>query len=326
MASKTDDELSSSKDDGLSSSISKDASLQITPSVASPPVALTPDVLSPTQDLRTQASESLEASESLLPLGAENCAGTLAGPPEKNNMKVVLQNHSSMEVVLNTVLELLSDLLPWITWSLLRQLSSSMEEILKSLLCPMELLEQILRWHHQQLKRVSKLFLKQMLFRNLSKAPLLLKLYCSSLRHILKPGNMLRLYLYCIFVTLVAQFLLFRNLHISFPWLRNNGILHFRMELKGPFPKKMLRKVSLKFNIGDFFSLDLSFNVIEGDSVLLEKVTNHSTIKEKNEGKDFGSVIKGYICRDLLDKISIIDLEKRLSVSHALAHAFISGK
>lgn len=176
MASKTDDELSSSKDDGLSSSISKDASLQITPSVASPPVALTPDVLSPTQDLRTQASESLEASESLLPLGAENCAGTLAGPPEKNNMKVVLQNHSSMEVVLNTVLELLSDLLPWITWSLLRQLSSSMEEILKSLLCPMELLEQILRWHHQQLKRVSKLFLKQMLFRNLSKAPLLLSL------------------------------------------------------------------------------------------------------------------------------------------------------
>lgn len=87
MASKTDDELSSSKDDGLSSSISKDASLQITPSVASPPAALTPDVLSPTQDLRTQASESLEASESLLPLGAENCAGTLAGPPEKNNMK-----------------------------------------------------------------------------------------------------------------------------------------------------------------------------------------------------------------------------------------------
>ncbi|KAF3611928.1 hypothetical protein DY000_02045035 [Brassica cretica] len=87
MASKTDDELSSSKDDGLSSSISKDASLQITPSVASPPVALTPDVLSPTQDLRTQASESLEASESLSPLGAENCAGTLAGPPEKNNMK-----------------------------------------------------------------------------------------------------------------------------------------------------------------------------------------------------------------------------------------------
>ncbi|CDY19374.1 BnaC05g08830D [Brassica napus] len=300
MASKTDDELSSSKDDGLSSSISKDASLQITPSVASPPVALTPDVLSPTQDLRTQASESLEASESLLPLGAENCAGTLAGPPEKNNMKVVLQNHSSMEVVLNTVLELLSDLLPWITWSLLRQLSSSMEEILKSLLCPMELLEQILRWHHQQLKRI------------LNKQPKRLKLYCSSLRHILKPGNMLRLYLYCIFVTLVAQFLLFRNLHISFPWLRNNGILHFRMELKGPFPKKMLRKVSLKFNIGDFFSLDLSFNVIEGDSVLLEKVTNHS----KNEGKDF----------DLLDKISIIDLEKRLSVSHALAHAFISGK
>lgn len=55
------------------------------------------------------------------------------------------------------------------------------------------------------------------------------------------------------------------------------------MELKGPFPKKMLRKQ---------FGQDLSFNVIEGDSVLLEK-----TIKEKNEGKDFGSVIKGYICR-----------------------------
>ncbi|KAL0703906.1 hypothetical protein Bca4012_070331 [Brassica carinata] len=79
------------------------------------------------------------------------------------------------------------------------------------------------------------------------------------------------------------------------------------MELKGPFPKKMLRKL-------------VRFNVTEGDSVLLEKVITNKTIKEKNEGKDFGSVIKGYICRDLLDKISIIDLEKRLSVSRASEH------
>ncbi|CAN7040428.1 unnamed protein product, partial [Brassica oleracea var. botrytis] len=102
----------------------------------------------------------------------------------------------------------------------------------------------------------------------------------------------------------------FRNLHISFPWLRNNGILHFRMELKGPFPKKMLRKVSLKFNIGDFFSSDLSFNVTEGDSAIYA-------------GKDTNVLVH---FRDLLDKISIIDLEKRLSVSHAFAHAFITGK
>lgn len=53
------------------------------------------------------------------------------------------------------------------------------------------------------------------------------------------------------------------------------------------------------------------------------------------QAKDFGSVIKGYSgedskvlihFRDLLDKIFILDPQKRLTVSQALAHPFITGK
>ena len=51
--------------------------------------------------------------------------------------------------------------------------------------------------------------------------------------------------------------------------------------------------------------------------------------------KDFGSIIKGYPgedpkmlahFRDLLDKIFILDPEKRLTVKQALAHPFITSK
>jgi len=51
--------------------------------------------------------------------------------------------------------------------------------------------------------------------------------------------------------------------------------------------------------------------------------------------KDFGSIIKGYPgedpkilahFRDLLDKMFILDPERRLTVSQALAHPFITGK
>ncbi|KAG5391882.1 hypothetical protein IGI04_021845 [Brassica rapa subsp. trilocularis] len=46
--------------------------------------------------------------------------------------------------------------------------------------------------------------------------------------------------------------------NISFPWLRNNDILRLHMELKGPFPKKMLRKFSFKFNTGDYIISSVS--------------------------------------------------------------------
>ncbi|CAN7098221.1 unnamed protein product [Brassica rapa subsp. narinosa] len=101
----------------------------------------------------------------------------------------------------------------------------------------------------------------------------------------------------------------YKIVHSSFPWLRNNDILRLHMELKGPFPKKMLRKFSFKFNTGDYIiSSDLSFNATEGDSVS-GKVTNHSVYNIYN----FYAIYAG---EDI----------KRLSVSHALAHTFITGK
>ncbi|KAG7626583.1 putative protein kinase CMGC-DYRK-PRP4 family [Arabidopsis thaliana] len=116
---------------------------------------------------------------------------------------------------------------------------------------------------------------------------------------------------------------------VLFPGATNNDMLRLHMELKGPFPKKMLRKGAF---IDQHFDHDLNFYATEEDTVS-GKLIKRMIVNVKP--KDFGSIIKGYPgedpkilahFRDLLDKMFILDPERRLTVSQALAHPFITGK
>ncbi|CAD5324143.1 unnamed protein product [Arabidopsis thaliana] len=115
---------------------------------------------------------------------------------------------------------------------------------------------------------------------------------------------------------------------VLFPGATNNDMLRLHMELKGPFPKKMLRKGAF---IDQHFDHDLNFYATEEDTVS-GKLIKRMIVNVKP--KDFGSIIKGYPgedpkilahFRDLLDKMFILDPERRLTVSQALAHPFITG-
>ncbi|XP_010556408.1 PREDICTED: serine/threonine-protein kinase prpf4B-like [Tarenaya hassleriana] len=116
---------------------------------------------------------------------------------------------------------------------------------------------------------------------------------------------------------------------VLFPGPTNNDMLRLHMELKGPFPKKMLRKGAFT---EQHFDQDLNFHATEEDTVT-GKTIKRMIVNVKP--KDIGSIIKGYAgedpkmlaqFKDLLDKIFILDPERRLTVSQALAHPFITGK
>ncbi|CAI8605129.1 unnamed protein product [Vicia faba] len=116
---------------------------------------------------------------------------------------------------------------------------------------------------------------------------------------------------------------------VLFPGLTNNDMLRLHMELKGPFPKKMLRKGAFT---EQHYDQDLSFHATEEDPVT-KKTIKRMILNIK--AKDIGTIINGSLgedpkmlanFKDLLDKIFVLDPDKRLTVSQALNHPFITGK
>ncbi|XP_073223367.1 uncharacterized protein [Cicer arietinum] len=116
---------------------------------------------------------------------------------------------------------------------------------------------------------------------------------------------------------------------VLFPGLTNNDMLRLHMELKGPFPKKMLRRGAFT---EQHFDQDLSFHATEEDPVT-KKTIKRMILNIKP--KDIATIITGSPgedpkmlanFKDLLDKIFILDPDKRLTVSQALNHPFITGK
>ncbi|XP_060175414.1 uncharacterized protein LOC132606093 [Lycium barbarum] len=114
---------------------------------------------------------------------------------------------------------------------------------------------------------------------------------------------------------------------ILFPGCSNNEMLRLHMELKGPFPKKILRK-------GEFthlhFDQDLNFLATEEDPVT-KKAIKKLIVNIKP--KDFSSVISGYPgenlkmlarFRDLMERIFVVEPAKRITASQALKHPFIT--
>ncbi|PIN05947.1 U4/U6-associated splicing factor PRP4 [Handroanthus impetiginosus] len=116
---------------------------------------------------------------------------------------------------------------------------------------------------------------------------------------------------------------------VLFPGPTNNDMLRLHMELKGPFPKKMLRKGAFT---DQHFDQDLNFLATEDDPVS-KKVIRRLIVNIKP--KDFGTLISGSPgedpkmvanFKDLMEKIFVLDPDKRLTVSQALSHPFITGK
>ncbi|KAK4791647.1 hypothetical protein SAY86_032060 [Trapa natans] len=116
---------------------------------------------------------------------------------------------------------------------------------------------------------------------------------------------------------------------VLFPGSTNNEMIRLHIELKGPFPKKMLRKGAF---IEPHFDQDLNYITQEEDTVTKQKMNR---VIHKIKQRDIGSIIKGYPgedpkmlanFKDLLDKIFVLDPDKRMTVQQALSHPFITGK
>ncbi|XP_024463131.2 uncharacterized protein LOC18101498 isoform X2 [Populus trichocarpa] len=114
---------------------------------------------------------------------------------------------------------------------------------------------------------------------------------------------------------------------VLFPGSTNNDMLRLHMELKGPFPKKMLKKGAF---VDQHFDNDLNFHATEEDPVT-KKIMKKIIVNIK--AKDVGSIISGSPgedpkmlanFKDLLEKIFVLDPEKRMTVYQALAHPFIT--
>nr|GMD16798.1 serine/threonine-protein kinase prpf4B [Ipomoea batatas] len=116
---------------------------------------------------------------------------------------------------------------------------------------------------------------------------------------------------------------------VLFPGPTNNDMLRLHMELKGPFPKKMLRKAAFT---DQHFDQDLNFYATEEDPVTKKAIRK---LIVNIRPRDIGAIISGSPgedpkmlthFKDLLDRIFVLDPDKRLTVSQALSHPFITGK
>uniref|UniRef100_A0A2C9VQ34 non-specific serine/threonine protein kinase n=1 Tax=Manihot esculenta TaxID=3983 RepID=A0A2C9VQ34_MANES len=116
---------------------------------------------------------------------------------------------------------------------------------------------------------------------------------------------------------------------VLFPGTTNNEMLRLHMELKGTFPKKMLKKGAF---VDQHFDQDLHFHATEEDPVT-KKTVKRMILNIKP--KDIGSVVTSSPgedlkmlanFRDILDKIFVLDPEKRMTVHQAQLHPFITGK
>ncbi|XP_027773278.1 serine/threonine-protein kinase PRP4 homolog [Solanum pennellii] len=114
---------------------------------------------------------------------------------------------------------------------------------------------------------------------------------------------------------------------VLFPGRSNNDMLRFHMELKGPFPKKMLRKGAFTYQ---HFDQDLNFLATEENPVT-KKAIRKLIVNIKP--KDISSVISGdpgeelkmlAHFKDLMERIFVLDPLRRITVSQALEHPFIT--
>ncbi|RZC72971.1 hypothetical protein C5167_048442 [Papaver somniferum] len=116
---------------------------------------------------------------------------------------------------------------------------------------------------------------------------------------------------------------------VPFPGRSNNDMLRLHMELKGPFPKKMLRKGAFA---DQHFDQVQHFHATEEDLVTKRSVKRLLlNIKQKS----ISTIVPGSYSedrkmladfKDLLERTLVLDPDKRITVSQALTHPFILGQ
>ncbi|KAL5709409.1 non-specific serine/threonine protein kinase [Ranunculus cassubicifolius] len=106
---------------------------------------------------------------------------------------------------------------------------------------------------------------------------------------------------------------------ILFNGSSNKEMLRLHMELKGPFTKKMLKKGAFT---GKYFDHNFNFIPDPGTKALDNKPRKFSTIIT-GSGEDDRKLVANF--RDILEKIFVLDPEKRLTVTQASNHPFITG-
>lgn len=115
---------------------------------------------------------------------------------------------------------------------------------------------------------------------------------------------------------------------ILFPGRTNNEMLMLAMDVKGAFPKKMLRKAEFAVRHFDMNEPNLPFWKIEEDPVTkapLRRVIQNPSVKY-----DFSSLLSGQApdkrklaqLADLLEKMMVLDPDRRITPKEALRHPF----
>ncbi|KAF9612329.1 hypothetical protein IFM89_038932 [Coptis chinensis] len=116
---------------------------------------------------------------------------------------------------------------------------------------------------------------------------------------------------------------------VLFPGPSNNDMLRLHMELKGPFPKKMLRKGGFT---DQHFDHDLNFYATEEDPVTKKVITfSQKRLLLNIKPKDIGTIITGSPgedtkmlanFKDLLERVLVLDPEKRMTIISSVESPF----
>ncbi|MCL7030740.1 hypothetical protein MKW94_028084 [Papaver nudicaule] len=105
---------------------------------------------------------------------------------------------------------------------------------------------------------------------------------------------------------------------VLFPGGSNNDMLRLHIELKGPFSKKMLRKGAFA---SQHFDQAQNFNAKREFVNIKRKPISTRVTGSNNEDRKMLADFK-----DLLERILVLDPDKRMTLAQALAHPFILGQ
>ena len=118
---------------------------------------------------------------------------------------------------------------------------------------------------------------------------------------------------------------------ILFPGRTNNEMLKYFMEVKGPFPKKLLKRAEFAPKHFEMNDPTMPFGLLEEDPVTKRPVRR--LVPNPQVKNDFVALLRGLDVdkkkvgqlADLLERMMVLDPDKRITPKEALSHPFITG-